>query len=740
MSTFFKSAAMSLLSKTLQTLLYKYLSDVDVEGVNLPSLYNSDGHSGWGVRLSNVKLREGAKLMDLPGIRCKKKKKGGSRGGGGTSATKRGNKNINGSSNERKSNARIRRHKKRSDQRKKQHERGEKESSSEAGVDEIAGSSSRWKDTEAGQEKQSEDSTVQSKSDVVVAAETPATAQSTTSETVDNAATTTSSSWFSWYKRTTPPPPPYQSMRDDPPPAVPEESERPSDEEEEEGSAQTNIGTLEEETNAYDALLGVRQNDNDAAESEVAEEGISPADEEDSDCDSYNFADEDEEDGNPFVLRLGKGGRIGILDVRLVGKDIHVYVEDADLSIEAVRLASYPSNAKSQDKNSEMDNTGATIDKGKRSSSKQIPEPKTCGERVLAENALARALAALPNLFIRDVRVRFVIRDEVVAHTISEESSALITDGTEAKYGPEDSIVEFSVELLSITDGEDFLANYRTTGDDAEAEMGLSGRDDSKKSFDKGDDDLCGYYDQNEYLVKRVRTGRGPEGGISLRVYPPSRFLGRRNTFEGRPWACHSWESLTQSCVVRCSGLDLQGRVYMGTKNEVGSSEDWLDADYDDEYNVDAMLFGGVDYIAPGPQPPLPPMVNGQPISDVEKFWTHEGATIYQTDANGVQSSAVTSSFHRVARGLTPALCEGDHLPCENCNDCWVALPGTDRAHLLDSSTPMGGLVLSFLTRDPIESKSIKRCVSKSRSINLELMIIHNSSKMIPSQYRPTKS
>ena len=65
MSTILKSAAMSLLSKTLQAFLSKYLSDVDVEGVALPSMY--DG-SGWGVRLSNVKLRDGVQLMErMPG-------------------------------------------------------------------------------------------------------------------------------------------------------------------------------------------------------------------------------------------------------------------------------------------------------------------------------------------------------------------------------------------------------------------------------------------------------------------------------------------------------------------------------------------------------------------------------------------------------------------------------------------------------------------------------------------------
>ena len=44
MSTYLKTAAMSLLSKTLQTFLTKYLSDVDVEGITLPS-YDGSGTS-----------------------------------------------------------------------------------------------------------------------------------------------------------------------------------------------------------------------------------------------------------------------------------------------------------------------------------------------------------------------------------------------------------------------------------------------------------------------------------------------------------------------------------------------------------------------------------------------------------------------------------------------------------------------------------------------------------------------
>ena len=70
MSYILKSAAMSLLSKTLQTFLYKYLEDVDVEGINLPSVYDGS----WGLRLSNVKLRKGVQLVkQLKGGRKRKR-------------------------------------------------------------------------------------------------------------------------------------------------------------------------------------------------------------------------------------------------------------------------------------------------------------------------------------------------------------------------------------------------------------------------------------------------------------------------------------------------------------------------------------------------------------------------------------------------------------------------------------------------------------------------------------------
>ncbi len=75
----FSYVAKSLLSKTLRTFLRKYLENIELESIDYgSSASNANGRekkannassSGWGVRLSNVKLREGMELMKLPGKR-----------------------------------------------------------------------------------------------------------------------------------------------------------------------------------------------------------------------------------------------------------------------------------------------------------------------------------------------------------------------------------------------------------------------------------------------------------------------------------------------------------------------------------------------------------------------------------------------------------------------------------------------------------------------------------------------
>ena len=161
----------------------------------------------------------------------------------------------------------------------------------------------------------------------------------------------------------------------------------------------------QDELNPLEGYLGNSQHrlDLESAETEENAMDINEQQQEETVEILESEEDDDEEEGIPLILRLGKFGRIGTLDVRLVGKDIHVFVEDADLTVEAVRLAP---DVETDDKDADPDA------KKKKKPKKAPPEIKTVGDRVLAENAIARAISLIPNLFLRDIRVRVVLRDE----------------------------------------------------------------------------------------------------------------------------------------------------------------------------------------------------------------------------------------------------------------------------------------------------------------------------------------
>ena len=623
MSTFFRSAAMTLLSKTLQTLLYKYLSDVDVEGVALPSLYSAgEGHSGWGVRLSNVKLREGTKLRNLPGkLRRKKRKKETAK----SESTKEVTKND-------------------------ESEHHDDEPTSEKGAPSA-------------------------NADAL---------ESSTKET------TASSGWFGgWYRRSYTQPIPEESS------VEPRQPVRSS-------SLVTNcyrggrtrqidplVGTLSDDEQDLSGSQEETRESRKAAHSDRNyEDGNGSVDPSRGDANPTDSATADEEEP-PVILRLGKGGHIGVLDVRLVGGNIHVLVEDADITVEVI---SQLQTVMGEEEGGEKE--PPTTEKPKVPDQKK--EPETIEERVLAEIALARIFSAIPNLFLRDIRIRAIIRDEVCTdpEDVSEE------------IGPDDTILDFSIELLSVTDGEDFLANFRAAahldGDHSTGDGGEDTAGDYDEDYEETDHSLTDSDNQNEFSVRRIRTGRGPEGGLSLRIYTGKDMVNFGKECASPVWARQSWLTTTDYYTLRISGLDVEARTFLGeSQKTVVTSHDYI---YDD-FNVNSMLFGGVDYIAPGPQPPLPPMVSpGNLMSDEEdQPWVLPGATEYVTDMNGIQRCGVSSSFHRVSRGLRPTVCDKEHLPCEYCADCWDSIPGTSKMNPLDASTPMPGFVLHMSTRDPLE-------------------------------------
>ena len=658
---------MTLLSKTLQTLLYKYLSDVDVEGVALPSLYNTDGHSGWGVRLSNVKLRDGAKLMNLPGKPRKRKGR-----------------------------------------RRKEYETPEKQNEvCDKERNDMSTSSTTPQPSLASTEKHNSSLSLRKMPSMTSVAEEEENQETACTDTTDTDAkpvSKRSSRWFGWY---------YGTKTDIKTESIVETVDEDNDEnydressrsitktdvEGTESEANESLKTLGRddvtsqqqsvhETNVHDRLLGGLSN------GDVKEEATSTSDGAENDekipldvngIDKNYPPDKPEE--SPFILRLGKNGHIGVLDVRLGRKNrIHVLVEDASLTVEIT------SPAVDQDMGDNKD--PARQQPGGPTVPPKAKELKTVGDRVLAENAIARMFSAIPNLLLRDIRIRVIVRGEDSHGPSKETEDDIIYD--------DDTVLEFGIELLSVTDGEDFLANFRAavTSDDASSENDESSAEEDDTAVFPS---LAGTGDKaNDYEFKRIRTGRGPEGGITLRVYSGSDRirLARRERLDPI-WACQTWRNATDHHLFRISGLDVHARIFMGENEEASTMDDF----FFDDFNVDTMLFGGVDYIAPGPQPPLPPMTSEQNMEAPEdQLWTIPGATNYVTDSNGIQRCGVNSCFHRVARGLRPCECRKGHLPCENCSSCWFAAPGKANTNELDSSTPMGGLVLHASFRDTIE-------------------------------------
>jgi hypothetical protein len=99
-------------------------------------------------------------------------------------------------------------------------------------------------------------------------------------------------------------------------------------------------------------------------------------------------------------------------------------------------------------------------------------------------------------------------------------------------------------------------------------------------------------YNQNEFFAKRIRTGRGPEGGLTIRIYPSGELGNGIESVNPKPlWARHSWVSSTQYCVLRLSGFDLLARIYFGERLETP----WKvpSGTVTGRINVDSMLPGG---------------------------------------------------------------------------------------------------------------------------------------------------
>ncbi|GAX10092.1 hypothetical protein FisN_2Lh358 [Fistulifera solaris] len=575
---------MSILSRTLQTLLYKYLLDVDVEGVALPSLYEN----GWGVRLSNVKLREGIKLMDLPGTFPKK-----------------------------------------SDGKRK---RSQKRSSNDPEKN-----SANNTESETNDHKNSFHASQTGISDVNVDPEDQI------------PAVETSSSWFSrLYCRSTP-----QAVTV---PLIPEPIKPTPD----------HAHQPDDLVDVAEALPnGEESSENTEASDHEAKSDPSP----------------------PVILRLGKDGHIGVLDVRLVGKSIRVLVEDASLTVEVIQ-------ARVDDEEDATETSKAEV----RKTLKDTKPPSTVGERVLAENSLARIFSAIPNLFLRDIRLRVIIRANATVSSSSPQSEEVSEE-----IEQDDTVLDFAIELLSVTDGEDFLSNFRAAAD----VESVSDYDENEDHTESVTEEASDFFKSNpsrdnfnEFDVKRIRTGRGEEGGVTIRVYSGSDMGNFDRRYTAPVWARQQFLSSSNYYALRLSGVDIESRVFLGENSDLVASGDV----YVDDFRMDSMLFN-IDFIAPASKKPLPPINSKHEyLEKDDQSWSLPGATTFAADMNGIQRCGLKSNFHRVSRGMVPVPCDGNHLPCEYCSKCWVECQSNPiNKHFLDNSLPMGGFVMHASIRDILE-------------------------------------
>lgn len=202
-------------------------------------------------------------------------------------------------------------------------------------------------------------------------------------------------------------------------------------------------------------------------------------------------------------------------------------VEDAFLTIEAVPKESVvvvDSTSKSTNNGNNNNSDSASSSSNNKSQSKTTKEPKTVGEKVMAENDIARALAAIPHLFLRDIRIRFIIRDQ---RPDASRATPATSDENVDTYDLDehDIALEFGVDFLSVASGEDVLGQFRTDDDlvlnvnPDKTAASLATNDDSTTGMHSSFSSLSelqNLADQHEYLSKRIRTGKGPEGGIWL--------------------------------------------------------------------------------------------------------------------------------------------------------------------------------------------------------------------------------
>lgn len=736
----FSYVAKSLLSKTLRTFLRKYLENIELESIdygttsstasagnNSGKSQNAGGSSGWGVRLSNVKLREGMELVKLPGKRkrvvTRKKKVKRNKGKktsvavaldiDATPVTKNSKKTI-----------------------KVELEGGEV---FHALLPMVNGAA----DTSASEENtMSTSSAIDGEKPGVIlhAAET---LPLHLHEKLHNRHRLSSSDTENGYFSSTPTTPTQSRHGICGVPStfclnaksrVAMESQKemdvkklslPFDEKDSNGdmpAVDVNGASYTKETVIEKTNLGQEKptESNFTAPNSAEPSATSPTSTDESndlDDDDESFIEIEEEFvvEDDMALVVGAGGVIGTLNIRLVGKELHVTVEDAHLIVEAVPSESISDEGKESSKTSKPTKP-ANLDRSTSSPSEAdlsslVDENKdetTFGEKIKKKSMLAKYLTLIPHLFLRDCRVSLILPEDMG----DDESTEATKDDCE-----DCTIFELGIDFLSVTSGDDFLdvLRFDTGSKSPEAtppksqpysfrrSSTVESETPSSNSERKHLGRLNSQCTQNNvFSRKRIRTGKGPEGGVWLKIYPPH----GRITRPQPKWARRRFLDSSESFFLRCSGLDLHARMLVDVKTEDGELDEIGDVwsnEYD-EYTLDSMLFG-VDYVDPISLTRHQIKENmrreriSKPLSD------EASDVVNDTDQNGIQTVPFASNFHWIAQRAHRSDCANCHLPLNDCFHCWDACVQQKPMSIssMNSLMPLPGFVFCLSVADPLE-------------------------------------
>ena len=583
----FSYVAKSLLSKTLKTFLRKYLENIEFESISYGSSNNnssdatssssttaaaSASNSGWGVRLSNVKLREGMELMKLPGKmkrrvvvkkkvkrrKSKKKKKPSSN----KSLKKQVEETVVGNTEKRAQDSTN------NDNRSKRPTRVRRSTSqpipgvpkpsydnnTQISIPENNNPRSSMSNGSEFDYFSSAPSTPVQNSNGMLCTPLGLCSSSRAKESItkENASDIT----------TLPAPPLVDS------------SEGPKKQTGMKDNTETIIDRGIELTS--ESIFRNNINFDKDSDDESSDGSVIEVEEE------YTVED-------TMSLVVGAGGAIGTLNIRFVGKELHVTVEDAHLIIEALPLGSTDDESNFEADNDEAKNhihvrsdstvSETSVDSIPDGNNAQAVDSTTVGEKIKKKSMLARYLSMIPHLFLRDCRVSLILPEESDLDD-NESSSNSVGDCT---------VFECGIDFLSVTSGDDFIDVLRL-------DTGNQAADSSPPHSAPLPSNMKGTKEHNQstnniFERKRIRTGKGPEGGLWVRIHPPNNMRSYSRAYgDQHIWARQKFLESSAGYFFRCSGVDLHARLLVDVKNEIKEeiAAAWS-SEYDD-YTMDSMV------------------------------------------------------------------------------------------------------------------------------------------------------